>query len=209
MLLLLTLLYAIHCYSNTSSIKHNNELWIARDIKCKCASWTLQASNFPWYLLDGNLSTFIKYLTNILRSFETQPGKSQPHPYPESGYTTFDPTQIPSSYFLSISGVVPRPIALTSTQSLAGIRNVAPFSYFNIIAHDPPTVVIGICRNAGSGTKKDTLINIEETGEFVVNIISDWMVEAANHTCGAFPPEVDEMQLRYGSYLFSFLITSQ
>jgi flavin reductase (DIM6/NTAB) family NADH-FMN oxidoreductase RutF len=101
--------------------------------------------------------------------------------------------------------VVPRPIALTSTLSSSGIRNVAPFSYFNIVAHDPPTIVIGICKSP-NGNKKDTLVNIEETGEFVVNIISDWMVEAANHTCGTFPPEIDEMELRY-LFLIVFILT--
>lgn len=65
---------------------------------------------------------------------------------------------------------------MTSTISGNGVRNIAPFSYFNIVAHNPPTVVIGICRRP-DGSKKDTLINIEETGEFVVNIISDWFVE--------------------------------
>ena len=69
---------------------------------------------------------------------------------------------------------------------------MSPYSYFNAVAHDPPTLCIGICKNR-DGRNKDTLNNIEETGEFVVNIISDWMVESANHTCGAFPPEVDEM----------------
>ena len=46
-----------------------------------------------------------------------------------------------------------------------------------------------------NNSKIDTLVNIEETGEFVVNIIGDWMVEAANHTSGDFPKEVDEMDL--------------
>lgn len=44
-------------------------------------------------------------------------------------------------------------------------------------------------------TKKDTLINIEETSEFVVNIMSEWYVESANHTCGPFPYETDEISL--------------
>jgi flavin reductase (DIM6/NTAB) family NADH-FMN oxidoreductase RutF len=123
-----------------------------------------------------------------------KPGDPQPHPYQGSSFTTFNPQEIASSYFLGISGVVPRPIALTSTVSSKGQRNVAPFSYFNIVAHNPPTLVIGICRKL-DGSKKDTLVNIEETGEFVVNIISDWMVEAANHCCGDFPFEVDEMEL--------------
>lgn len=123
-----------------------------------------------------------------------KPKVQQSHPFPGASYKSFDPQTIASSYFLGISGVVPRPIALTSTVSETGQRNCSPFSYFNIIAHDPPTVVIGICRNA-NGSKKDTLQNIEATKQFVVNIISDWFVEAANHTCGAFAPDVDEIDV--------------
>lgn len=155
---------------------------------------------------------------------------------------------------------------MTSTQAPDGTVNLAPFSYFNTVGHDPPTLAVSICRN-GDGTKKDTLNNIEANGyvakrttctntnptrfpaskcqifrglavvsfwnlkkrrrvwhqeggdpysqasrccdcsscwsvrpvqshvcrEFVVAIMSDWFVESANHTCGNFPPEVDEM----------------
>ena len=66
-----------------------------------------------------------------------KPKVKQPHPFPGASYKSFDPQTIASSYFLGISGVVPRPIALTSTVSETGERNCAPFSYFNIIAHDP------------------------------------------------------------------------
>jgi flavin reductase (DIM6/NTAB) family NADH-FMN oxidoreductase RutF len=89
--------------------------------------------------------------------------------------------------------VVPRPIALTSTLSVDGTRNIAPFSYFNIVSHDPPHVALGICKNP-DGSKKDTLRNIEDTKEFVINIMSDWYVESANHCCGNFAPEEDELQ---------------
>lgn len=99
-------------------------------------------------------------------------------------------------YPFVISAVVPRPIAFVSTLSSNGVGNLAPFSYFNVLGHNPPVVAIGITR-AGTrgGGKKDTFKNIEETGEFVVNIISEWFVEAANHTCGPFDPEIDEMDL--------------
>ena len=108
-------------------------------------------------------------------------GDPQCHPFGEARHRSIDPTALASSYLLGISGVVPRPIAFVSTQSASGIGNLAPFSYFNIVAHDPPTVVVGICRNR-DGSLKDTLRNIDETNEFVVNIISKWMVDAANHT---------------------------
>ena len=70
------------------------------------------------------------------------------------------------------------------------MRNLAPFSYFGIVCHDPMLVSISVCtqREGNDRVKKDTLNNIEETGEFVVNIMSEWYVEAANHSCGSFPP---------------------
>jgi flavin reductase (DIM6/NTAB) family NADH-FMN oxidoreductase RutF len=123
-----------------------------------------------------------------------KPLDKQPHPFGNAAHKSIDPQALASSYFLTISAVVPRPVAFVSSRSAAGINNLAPFSYFNAVAHDPPTLCVGICKNR-DGSNKDTLNNIEETGEFVVNIISDWMVESANHTCGAFPPNVDEMSV--------------
>lgn len=105
-----------------------------------------------------------------------KPGDKQPHPFGDAEFKALNPLELPSSYFLVISGVVPRPIAFVSSISGAGVGNLAPFSYFGVVAHDPPTVCVGICHKK-DGTKKDTLVNIEETGEFVVNIISDWFVE--------------------------------
>ena len=71
----------------------------------------------------------------------------------------------------------------------------APFSYFNVMCHDPPTLVFG--PNADSsrpGGDKDTAHNIKETGECVIHIISDWFLDAANHTSGSFPRGVDEFE---------------
>jgi flavin reductase (DIM6/NTAB) family NADH-FMN oxidoreductase RutF len=68
-------------------------------------------------------------------------------------------------YPLLISTVIPRPIALISSQSAAGAVNCAPYSYFNAMGHDPPLVAIGMNLNVRSGTKKDTLNNVEQTGQ--------------------------------------------
>ncbi|CAI5512566.1 unnamed protein product [Closterium sp. Naga37s-1] len=95
-------------------------------------------------------------------------------------------------YPLVISTVVPRPIAFISTLSKTGVGNLSPYSYFNAVAHNPPMLAIGHCWS--SGKPKDSLTNILDTRELVVALISDWFVEAANHTCGPFPPEVDEME---------------
>lgn len=86
-----------------------------------------------------------------------------------------------SNYKLLISGIVPRPIALVSTVSADGkISNLAPFSYSQVVSHDPPTFIVGF---AGALDKaKDTLRNLSETQECVINIISEHFVEAANST---------------------------
>ncbi|KAJ5682843.1 hypothetical protein N7462_006008 [Penicillium macrosclerotiorum] len=92
-----------------------------------------------------------------------------------------DGRPVASNYKLLISGMVPRPIALISTQSPDGsTTNLAPFSYAQVINHDPPLFVVGF---VGSLEKaKDTLNNLHETQECVINIISEHFVEAANAT---------------------------
>ncbi|KAJ5901545.1 FMN-binding split barrel-related protein [Penicillium taxi] len=86
-----------------------------------------------------------------------------------------------SNYKLLISGMVPRPIALISTKSTDGkTTNLAPFSYAQLINHDPPLFVVGIV--ASLEKPKDTLKNLHETQECVINIISEHFLEAANST---------------------------
>lgn len=77
-----------------------------------------------------------------------------------------------------------------STESKAGIRNLAPFSYTTFVHHDPPIFCIGFASSVAQA--KDTLANILETGELTINIISEWFVEAANYTSTNAPPEVSE-----------------
>ena len=129
-----------------------------------------------------------------------QPGGDRPQSCPYGADATtvsLTPAEVPGgTYALFVSTVVPRPIALTSTISADGFVNLAPFSYFGGVSHDPPVVAIGICRSSmRGGARKDTLANIEATGTFVVSIMSDWYVESANHTCGNFDPHVDEFEL--------------
>lgn len=97
-------------------------------------------------------------------------------------------------YKLLAGSVVPRPIAWVSTRSAAGVGNVAPYSFFNMISAAPPLVVLGAMRGSG-GNLKDTATNILETKEFVVNLVSEPMLEAMNVTCVDAPPEVDEAML--------------
>jgi hypothetical protein len=99
-----------------------------------------------------------------------------------------DPATHPTAelYPLVISAVVPRPIGFTASVSKDGSVNLAPYSYFNVLGHNPFIVALGICRSPGrAGGKKDTLQNIEETREFTINLMSEWFVEVRGAVCCA------------------------
>lgn len=97
-------------------------------------------------------------------------------------------------YKLLVGAVVPRPIAFVSSQSKDGIRNLAPFSFFTVASANPPVVVFQNTVRA-NGTRKDTVTNIEATGEFVVNIVSEDFATKMNATSADVPPDVDEFEL--------------
>lgn len=83
------------------------------------------------------------------------------------------------NYKLLISGIVPRPIGFLSTRSKDGSStNLSPFSYTQVINHDPPIFTVGF--SGGLDNQKDSLRNLIETGECTINIISEHFVEAAN-----------------------------
>lgn len=95
------------------------------------------------------------------------------------------------NYKLLISSIIPRPIAFVSTRSADGkTANLAPFSYFNVVNHDPPLFVVGFA--GGFAAAKDTLRNVSESKECVINIISEGFVEAANSTSVNAPYGVSE-----------------
>jgi len=94
-------------------------------------------------------------------------------------------------YFLMTSVVVPRPIAWVSTLSAEGVRNAAPFSYFQALSSKPPFVMIAVGPRRG-GAPKDTRANIEATGEFVVNIVGEESASKMVRTSAGLEPEVDE-----------------
>ncbi|KIX94021.1 uncharacterized protein Z520_10358 [Fonsecaea multimorphosa CBS 102226] len=99
---------------------------------------------------------------------------------------------VTSNYKLLISGIIPRPIGFLSTQSEDGAsQNLAPFSYMQVVNHDPPVFVVGI---VGSNDK-DTLKNLKATAECVINTISEHFVEAANAAAIDAPYGVSEWQL--------------
>jgi flavin reductase (DIM6/NTAB) family NADH-FMN oxidoreductase RutF len=94
-------------------------------------------------------------------------------------------------YKLMTGAIVPRPIGWVSSLNAAGKPNLAPFSYFNAVSADPPTLMF----SGGAHTpdrRKDTVRNVEETGEFVVNIVTEQLAEAMNATAVVAPRGVDE-----------------
>jgi flavin reductase (DIM6/NTAB) family NADH-FMN oxidoreductase RutF len=90
--------------------------------------------------------------------------------------------------------VVPRPIALVTTQSQDGRVNAAPFSFFNVFAEEPPLVVLGIGIGPLGGAK-DTTVNIRERGEFVINLVDEPIAEAMNLCAIDFPPKISEIEV--------------
>lgn len=97
------------------------------------------------------------------------------------------------NYTLLISGIAPRPVGFLSTMSKDGKENLSPFSYFQVVDHDPPVFVVGFSGRASR--PKDTLRNLEETGECVINTVSEHMVEAVNASSLDAPYGVSEWEL--------------
>jgi flavin reductase (DIM6/NTAB) family NADH-FMN oxidoreductase RutF len=97
-------------------------------------------------------------------------------------------------YRLMSSIIIPRPIAWVSTVSADGVRNLAPYSYFQAMSSDPPTVVLGMGWHA-SGKPKDSLRNVLDTGEFCVSLVSEALAEPMNQSSGTYAPEVEEWEV--------------
>src|SRR5215212_1145795 len=93
----------------------------------------------------------------------------------------------PERYKLLIGAVVPRPIAWVSSMSSDGILNLAPFSYFTIGATIPMTLLFCPQIPMVGKPKKDTLRNIEEVPEFVINIASESLVKEMNLSSTELP----------------------
>jgi flavin reductase (DIM6/NTAB) family NADH-FMN oxidoreductase RutF len=113
------------------------------------------------------------------------------------------PSDLPHSelYGLLLNSVAPRPIAWVSTASSTGQLNLAPFSFFNVVCVDPPLLAFAPGLRwprqpeASRGEAKDTLRNIRETKEFVVNIVTYELREAMNLTSGEYDASVNEFEL--------------
>jgi flavin reductase (DIM6/NTAB) family NADH-FMN oxidoreductase RutF len=94
---------------------------------------------------------------------------------------------LPHDPFNAIVG--PRPIGWISTISASGVLNLAPYSFFNAFNYVPP--IVGF----SSVGAKDSLRNVQETGEFVWNLVTRPLAEAMNQTCAAVAPDINEFEL--------------
>ncbi len=99
-----------------------------------------------------------------------------------------------SLYKILTGAILPRPIGWISTLSADGVPNLAPFSFFNVVCSAPPTVLFCASIRNSDGGKKDTFHNVKATGEFVVNIVTEELLEAMNLTSIEAPPEFNEME---------------
>ena len=108
-----------------------------------------------------------------------------------------DPNNTPFQdiHKLMIGSIVPRPIAFVSTISKNKKNNIAPFSYFNGVCSNPPTIMFAPARRGWDGSEKDTLINIRDTKEFVVNIVSESITEQMVKCSTDFKSHVDEFSI--------------
>lgn len=108
---------------------------------------------------------------------------------------TFDPGELEpaDAYKLLIGLVVPRAIGWIGTMNRAGMRNLAPFSFFTAVAATPPSVAFTTIRP--SGASKDSLRNVQETGEFTVSTVTEELVEQMNASSATVDHGIDEFDL--------------
>lgn len=95
------------------------------------------------------------------------------------------------NYKLLIGSIIPRPVAVVSTQSADGIVNIAPFSFFNIVSSEP--VILSLAIQRKEGELKDTARNLLATKEAVVHILDQTNVQEANKTAALLPADQSEL----------------
>ncbi|MFB6127399.1 MAG: flavin reductase family protein [Halolamina sp.] len=101
-----------------------------------------------------------------------------------------EPTDFGSAYRLLSGAVIPRPIAWVASRTPDGADNLAPFSFANVVAVDPPTLMIA---PVGTGDdRKDTARNVAATAEFVVHVVTEPLAEAMNATSATLPAGASE-----------------
>lgn len=107
-----------------------------------------------------------------------------------------DPDKTPAldMYQFLIGSVAPRPIAFVSTVDREGVANLAPYSFFNAFSADPPILVFSSSLRGADASKKDTLTNVENTKECVINMVSYDIVRQMTLTAVNYPPQMDEFK---------------
>ncbi|MCD8486557.1 MAG: flavin reductase family protein [Desertifilum sp.] len=115
----------------------------------------------------------------------------------ENTILSFVPTEMvdPAPYHLLTSIVAPRPIAWISTISAEGIPNLAPYSFYNAVAGFPPTLMFSVSYRRKEPKEKDTLRNVQETGEFVCHVVNEAMADAMLQTSLDFAYGVSEFKM--------------
>ena len=109
-------------------------------------------------------------------------------------FKVIDPGSVPRQDFhqFIVGSIAPRPIAFVSTVDKDGIRNLAPYSFFNAFSSNPPIFVFSSNRRATDNTTKDTLENVRETMEVVINVVTHDIVRQMAVASSQFPRDVDE-----------------
>lgn len=112
-------------------------------------------------------------------------------------FRTVNPKEVKQSEVQNwlTGGVAPRPIALVSTISADGIKNLSPFSFYNAFGSNPPIVAFSPARRGRDNTLKDTYNNLMESGECVIHAVTMVIVEQMNLSSSEFPPDVDEFYM--------------
>lgn len=108
-------------------------------------------------------------------------------------YYDFAELPAPARYKLLAGCILPRPIALVSSVDPDGVHNAAPYSFFNVMSHEPALIVLGIDQRR-PGAPKDTVANIRATGAFVVNLVDMRIAEAMNVCAIDFAAGTDELR---------------
>ena len=107
-----------------------------------------------------------------------------------------DKTPARQIYNLLIGLVSPRPIAWVTSMDENGRLNAAPFSAYNYLCTDPPIVGMGVMNRPGRGfLPKDTARNIRRTGEFVINVVTEDLIEKMNICATDFPAEISDLEM--------------
>lgn len=107
-------------------------------------------------------------------------------------------------YKLLTGLVIPRPIGWISTVDENGVNNLAPFSFFNVVGEDPPHVMFSTVRTGNKN--KDTLNNVLNNKQFVVNLVTEDLVEQVNKTSEMVDSQIDEFQLAHLTPISSEMI---